>query len=231
MKKFELLLLVSLLVISGAGCRKTPQTPTQANSYVPLAYLPPPPPPETENQINLRELNDGIQAFQNLRTYRAKIQIDTKTGDSNGVLDVVKPDRFRGVITSPDEKQNTELIGVGETVYIRTTAGSWVTLKTNAASKSITEAFRSAMNGNGTSMNKLFSDQVIVTKSENASKGCTNYHISDDTKTEVDANLNICLYKGLPKMVEASNEQGSVSVDYYDFNKLFTIERPVSMTN
>lgn len=229
MKRFFVPLLACSLLLLGAGCKQStptaPSSPTASETESDV-FLPPPPSEETENQRNLRELREAVEAFRTLKTFRAKLTIEGTSGATTGQIDVVKPDRFHGTLRVPKETQTSEVIGVSDTLYVRLPDGSWSSIQTPAVSKALAEAFRSTVDGNGSVIEAALPDEAIVTKRDDAAKGCTRYQTQITSADTTAADVQICVSKGLPKLMNVQSPQGTIEVEYFDYNTLFVIERP-----
>jgi hypothetical protein len=226
------LLLLSLLALPlvGFGCaKKTPATTppaTQPGGYEPLAYLPPDQPQESDKTRNLRELRDAVTAFQDVKTFRAKLYVDAPDGKTTGQIDVMKPDRFHGTVDVPAGTDLNEVIGIGSAMYVKQADGTWIQVQSPQLSEQLGAAFRSAVDtGNGLVSVKI-PDSSDVTKTKNSIKNCDEYRTSVNGDDGKPVQLNVCVDNGLPKLVEATADTGYVSIEYFDYNKLFVIERP-----
>lgn len=226
MKRFIVPLLFCSLALFGLGCRKTASVATNVDDTNPAVFLPPSPPEETEDQRNLRELREAIEQFQNAKTFRAKLSVSSKDGMTNGQIDIMKPDRFHGTMRTPKESQTSEVIGVGDTLYARLPDGSWRSVSTPSVAKALNEAFRSAVASDSSVIRNALPDGTAVTKRPDAGKGCDHYRAGLNQPDGGAVNLDMCVSKGFPKFMDLQSPQGSVSVEYFDYNKLFVIERP-----
>lgn len=230
------LLFLSLvsLALFGWGCKKKTDAGMNATTtgFVSNAYLPPEKPGESENAANIRELREAISNFQNVRTFRAKIQVETTAGQVSGQLDVMKPDRFHGTMQVPGEKgktESSEVVGVGEMFYIRVSPTQWAYVKTPEKAKALTEAFRSTVDGQDSVLMTVVPDTATVSKMINASRACTQYDTTVTDKEGATFKLSVCVDKGLPKRIEVQPEKGMAAIEYFDYNRLITIERPIGL--
>jgi hypothetical protein len=229
MNKFiALLILVASLTTFGLGCAKKQKAAsenTQPDEFALNAWLPPSAPSENENARNLRELRESLDSFRNAKSFRAKLSIDNKDGNTTGQISVMKPDRFSGTLNIPKEKQTAEIIGVGETVYVKMPQEIWIPIRSQALSTAMKSAFRTSIDGDNDVLQKNLPDESIVVKSKNTANSCDRYSTTiKENKSNVD--ISVCVENGLPKQIEVTAEQGSFRIDYYDYNELFTIERP-----
>jgi hypothetical protein len=226
------LILLPLLALPlvGFGCaKKPPAAPppaTQPGGYEPLAYLPPDPPPEDDKAKNLRELRDAVAAFQSVKTFRAKLYVDAPDGKTTGQIDVMKPDRFHGTVDVPDGSQQNEVIGIGTAMYLKQADGTWIQVQSAQLSSELGAAFRSAVDTDNGLVSVKIPDSSDISKSRNQIRNCDEYRTSVSGDDGKPVQLTICVDKGLPKIVEATADAGYVSIEYFDYNKLFVIERP-----
>lgn len=228
-RHFFLLLPLIALPLVGIGCAKKTATsgvPSANDAYEPQAYLPPPAPAEDENTRNLRELRAAVAAFQDAKTFRAKLYVDTSDGKTTGQIDVMKPDRFHGTVEVSKEGQNSEVIGVGTTIYVRQADGSWLQVQSPELAAALANAFRSAVSTDSGLVNARLPDTSAVAKSANRTRSCDEYRTTVTGDDKSLTTLTVCVQNGLPRFIEATADQGYVSIEYFDYNTLFVIERP-----
>ncbi len=232
MPRYFLVLLLCFGVVFGAGCKKTqtntPTKPTNATTTdEQQAFLPPLNQPESERQQNLRELREALRAFQTVKTVRAKLSLTSKDGLTTGQIDIVKPDRFHGTLHVPKQTDTSEVIGVASTLYLRLPDGSWTAVNTPKVAKALNDAFRSAVDGDQSIIQKALPDDTVVSKQEDTIKNCTRYRADLKTSEGQTTNISLCVAQNLPRVIELQTSNGQATVEYFDYNKLFTIERPV----
>ncbi|MBU1908234.1 hypothetical protein KKF59_03880 [Patescibacteria group bacterium] len=188
------------------------------------AWLPPQPEPESEGARNLRELREALNAFNGTKSFRANINISGAEGTSEGQIDVQKPNRFQGKLKTPSDNQENEIIGVDDTLYVLM-EGVWIPLKAKKSDENINAAFKSLVSGEDSVITDQLPDDAKVERLSSNGKGCDTYK----TTLEKDGNsisLKVCIQNGLPVFIETSAGSETVKVEYYDYNKVFTIERP-----
>ncbi len=231
-KSFPLLVLViAPVAFMGFGCKKTtPQNPpvstTSSQSTGSDVYLPPPPPPESERIKNLRDLRTALQAFQRVNTFRAKLTVQRQDGLTTGQIDVVKPNRFHGTLKTPQDQTTNEVIGIGSSMYVRIPDTGWIEVKTTSTAKALSEAFRSTVDGDSSVIQTAIPNDAIVTKQYDETRTCDAYQTDITPKDSNTIHLMVCVQKSLPAHLEFQTDQGSMTMDYFDYNTLFTIERP-----
>lgn len=226
------ILILCLYAIVGAGCRTNNVTqnglspiPTSNGVQESLVWLPPPPQEKDRNTRNREELLAAFEAFQHVKSFRAKLDINGNDGAVKGRIDVTKPDRFRGLLQA--DKQTYEVIGVAETVYLRLPEGRWIPINSPSITESLTRAFRSAIDGNESLTKLPITDDAIVTKRVDMDRKCTRYETTLNPQDKATRTvLGICIANELPILIEAKTGQGNVMIDYFDYNSVFTIERP-----
>jgi hypothetical protein len=218
-----------VLPIVGFGCAKKTATGAASgsvNGYESLAYLPPPAPAESEDARNLRELREALTAFQNAKTFRAKLAVDTTDGKTTGQIDVMKPDRFHGTVDVSSGGQESEVIGIGTNMYVKQADGTWLQVESPPLAASLAKAFRSTVNTDSSIISASLPDTTVVTKSVNRTRSCDDYKTTVTGEDKTTTNLTVCVQNGLPKFIDATADQGYVSIEYVDYNTLFVIERP-----
>jgi hypothetical protein len=235
MKRLSLFIAVTSLSLFGWGCKPS-DVPTSnlppPTSRTPDIYLPPEPPPESEMARNLRELREAIINFQSARTFRAKIAVTSANQKLSGQIDIMKPNRFHGTLQMPGKDGAMELmevIGVENSLYIRLAENIWTYLKNPEQAKALTQAYRSAVDGEGSVLTTVLPDGTDVTKTRDAAMNCDRYVApvkdADGSKME----LRVCVAGGMPKRIDIVASAGSAAIDYFDYNKLITIERPLGI--
>lgn len=228
MKYFLALILISATALLGAGCRKN-STAGQADTSNPsgnLAYLHTATDTETEQEKNLRELNAAIMAFQEVKSFRAKLAIDNSKEKISGQIDVLKPDRFHGVIKISGEDQAGEVIGINNALYVKLADKIWMQVQSPAVAAAMSKAFQSTVDGDRAAVKQELPKGTTVTHGRDLLRACEKYQTTITDEAESAIELSVCVADGLPKFITASANQGSVEVEYFDYNELFTIERP-----
>jgi len=234
MKRFALFLAVSSLSLFGWGCKKpeVPVNPPASGVRQPDTYLPPDQPPESEAARNLRELREAIGNFQSARTFRAKLSVTSGSQKLTGQIDVMKPNRFHGTLQIPSKEGATEtmeVIGVENSLYIKLAENIWTYLKNPEQAKALTEAYRSAVDGEGSVLTSVLPDGTDVKKTRDATLNCDRYTAAVKDSDDSDMELRVCIADGLPKRIDIVASAGTATIDYFDYNKLITIERPLGI--
>lgn len=233
MRRSFVLIPLSICVLFGFGCKKdaASQNPTTTPREAQV-YLPPEAPAESEQDRNLRELREAIQNFENAKTFRAKMSLTSSDGNVSGQIDVMLPDRFHGTMQSPGangKTETSELIGVGDMLYVKAQNSLWAYVKDPVKAKAYAKAFRSSI---GNQFSHFFDGQqaaLEVKKTHDGSLGCDRYSttVASATSTSDKAEIQICVSNALPKRITIKAQDGSANIDYFDYNKLFVIERPI----
>ncbi|MFH1078515.1 MAG: hypothetical protein V1745_04540 [Patescibacteria group bacterium] len=222
---------IVLIPLIGFGVWKVTHGPATSSpsgqaGFESEAYLPPDPEPESEGARNLRELREAVAAFQQTTTFRAKLNVQTPDGQTSGQIDVMKPERFHGTVEVSSEDQNGEVIGVGTDMYVKQDDGTWLKIQSPTLAAALTTAFRSSVDTSEGLVSTRLPDGSTVTKSRNTGRACDEYRTAIANEDGSTTDLVICVADGLPVFIDARANEGSVNVEYFDYNKLFTIERP-----
>lgn len=228
----RIVLLVGCLALFGWGCaKKNPAASDPSTQNQVEAYLPPPASPESEEQIARRELEEIIQRFRDARTFRATLSVQTGTETVSGQIDVMKPDRFRGTLSVPKDgkTETSEVVGVSDTIYIRLAEDVWTYVKNKKQAAALTQAFRSAIDGNASVLSTAIPEAARITKTRDASLGCDRYSTELTDESGDIFTLHVCAAGGFPKRIDILLPEGSATVNYFDFNALFVIERPIGI--
>lgn len=221
-------MLIAATSLLGAGCRKnsTSENSKPSENFGNLAYLHSSASAETENEKNLRELNEAISAFQEVKSFRAKLSIESDAEKIAGQINVLKPDRFHGVINLTGEKQSGEVIGIGNALYVKLVDQIWVQVQSPTVAQAMSKAFQSTVDGDRAAIKQKLPAGTVVTRGQDLLRACDKYQTSlaDERKNAIE--LTVCVADGLPKFIRAGSDQGAVEIEYFDYNELFTIERP-----
>jgi hypothetical protein len=221
-------MLIAATSLLGAGCRKnsTADKTKPAENSANLAYLHTATDTESETDKNLRELNAAIMAFQEVKSFRAKLAIDNNKEKISAQIDVLKPDRFHGVIKISGEDQAGEVIGINNALYVKLADKIWMQVQSPAVAAAMSKAFQSAVDGDRAAVKQELPKGATVTHGRDLLRACEKYQTTITNEPESAIELSVCVADGLPKFISASTDQGSVEVEYFDYNELFTIERP-----
>ena len=229
MNKIILPLLIIFLALVGFGCgkEKVQKSDDPNAGFGTNAYLPPPKPPEDQTVTNLRELREAIVAFQEVKSFRANLLIDNEQGQTTGRIDVMKPDRFHGTIKVSTEDQEGEVIGIGNTLFIKVPDSDlWLEINAPEIATAMTSAFKSAVEGDAALIRSSLPDSTKVTKTKDGGRNCDKYETNIENDADLGVELSVCVSNGLPKYIRAETDQGIVDVEYFDYNTLFIIEKP-----
>lgn len=222
------ILTVSLL---GAGCSKKTESkqPSPQAQKQPTSSQNPPvivfPNSASPNATVNDELNAIIQKFRELKSFRIKFTLPSAQGDVSSSLSFLRPNRFSGTMQLGTQPP-TDIIVVDDSLYMRTQGSKWLDLSGTQTASVLSNALRSALNGD-TSLDKVGIDAgVSVKKSRDESRSCDLYKAVVRSSDGSPASLEICAISGLPKYVTITTQKGPFSFEYYDYNVLFLIERP-----
>lgn len=220
-----LILPLCILVLFAAGCAKknTPNstvTPGQNGSAATAK------PSKVPTQAELRaELGQALQNFQNAKYYKADMKMTSKDNELNAALSVAKPNRFKGVIKN--KETSMEIILVEKDMYLKVNNGNWAKLAPNSANKKTIENVKKSINGEGSLESMGIDDAKPITKYYRSDKACDVYETELKQPAGTYQAVKICIAKELPKIFEVKNQEGNLTINYYDINSVFLIERPM----
>jgi hypothetical protein len=223
MNYVRILFLAFALACVGAGCAKSPsgsaQKPsTNSSSSNPSAQNTPRDP--------RAELRAAMSRFKATKSFRTKVSIQTSQGEMDATLEFAKPNRFRGTI-QPSGGNTTEIIVVDNSLYMRVNGQKWINLSSTPSAKTIGETLRNALQGDASL------DTLGVDTTANIQVSRDNARECDDYKTTVKApdgslvDVDLCLSNGLPRFLDMTPKQGPIHLEYYDYNAVFLIEKPL----
>ncbi len=227
MKKFYILTaFLAILAIAGLGWyAATREGDGSGIGTVPasLAYLPPKT-EATESQIYLGELRDVLSNFASAKSFRSTIMLSIDNQRTSGEIEIAKPGRFRGRVNVSGEE--LEVIGVEDVLYILSPEGVWVPLRSEQITGQLQETFAAALQGEDSDSSAVLSDDVNVTKQNNAANNCDEYLAAFRDENGNDVELTLCAQNGYPVTIELKRAEGFVQSEYSDFNDIIIIERP-----
>ncbi len=231
---------IATLSIFGAGCGKssTPATPTPTKQ-APTATKTPTPVTKpssnpavitfgTDNVANTtvnNELTQILKNFAQTKSFRTSFSLPSSQGNVSTTMEFLRPNRFRGMMNIGS--LNTEIIVVDANVYMRTTGSAWTDLSNTDTAKPVTDTLKNAMGGTN-SIDKLIVDpNTVVKKEQDTARNCMQYNAVVRTPQGTPATLNICAVDNLPKYVDVTSDSGRLTFQYYDYDALFLIEKPM----
>ncbi len=227
MTRRSLGMLLLLLPLMGVGCfnKRAPTTPPPSK---PLARTPSVVAFESSQtgdaSINA-ELDTILKNFRGVKSFRMKLTYATPQGEFASTLEFLRPRRFRGVMQIANQTA-TEIIIVDDSLYIRPSGGTWTDLSGTEAAKAIGASLRNSLSGD-TGLDALGVDpSAVVKKMRDDTRACDLYRAAVRSQDGKPASLEICAIDRLPKYVTITTEQGPLTFEYFDYGKLFLIERP-----
>lgn len=208
-----------------AGCRKAPTETvprTGGNSQGTNVEERRPP---TEEELR-QELRDVLQNFKQSKSFRATVTSGTPGGQIVAKLQIAKPGRFQGMI---DTGKGTpfEVIVIDTSMYMRLVGSGWINLSKTSSAKTIAEALREILNVQGNLDVFGVDEAVSITRYPLPAKNCDMYETKLKNAEGVSQESEICVRDGRPASLEIKTAEGPVRIDYYDYNAVFLIERPV----
>ena len=221
-----ILLLTSL---TGAGCfKKKPEPvavpqpkPASANPSV-VAFGT----SQTGDAAINAELDAILKNFRSVKSFRMRFSYSTPQGLLTSTLEYLRPNRFRGIMQIANQPA-TEVIVVDQSLYMRPTGGRWVDLSGTESAKAVGSSLQSALSGNASLDNIGVDPNAVVKKTRDDGRQCDLYKASVKSQDGTPAALEICAAGQLPKFVTITTQQGPFTFEYYDYNTLFLIEKPM----
>ncbi len=217
-----------VLAFTGAGCLKqkapTPPTPQPtAPSTPPVVTFET---TETGDAAINAELDFILKNFRTVKSFRMKLTSEAPQGELKSTLEFLRPDRFRGTMQLASQP-SMDIVVVEDSLYLRPQNGAWVDLSGTSSAKSVGTALRNALSGDA-SLDKIGVDpSSIVKKTRDDGRQCDLFKATVKTPDGKPAALEICAANGLPHYVTITSAQGPLTFEYYDYNALFLIERPI----
>lgn len=185
------------------------------------AFLPEPS-AVSDDERNLRELQTVLANFQNAKSFRAHVTVQSDTWQTSGDVEIAKPNRFHGTMTV--DGQTVDVIGVEDVLYVKSPENVWVPVKSEQLTAQLRDAFSAALDGADGS--ELLPAGTSVTRVQNKNGGCDAYRAAFTDTDGNDVIMDVCEENGYPARIDISRADGTVRSDYKDFNALIVIERP-----
>ncbi|MFZ6015118.1 MAG: hypothetical protein ACOYUZ_02055 [Patescibacteria group bacterium] len=196
-----------------------------ANGERPYLY------PDQEIDINSDEYKKSLlmKAINNLfdaKSFKAEIQQETSGGIITSKVDYVSPLRLRAVVSMGKESP-IELIAVGETIYVKSGNEDWK-MTNDASLKNFARTFFASMIIESAGLGSLgIADDALMDFSYDNGRECTEV----STKYSNEGNLmdiSICVTdEAFIKTIVKHDSEGETKTEYYEYNTLMTIERPM----
>lgn len=235
MRKYLVWLIAGPIIVAlgfwGWNYMRSRSLDEKAKSLIQNQNMPYLPPEQTvanvdPNVLNRQTLEEAVRNFRAAKSFRASISQPIAQGTLTGEIEYVKPLRLHAILTEPD-KQISELIIIGGTVYVRMGAQKWE-MSNNAFAKSFGQTFFTSMLVSDNTLASFgIEDNAAIAVKSDGSKHCKNY--STQYKQEDKSySIQFCLndQKQIVYMV-TENKEGTMTTNYKDFNALFLIERPM----
>lgn len=228
MRKLLLLALV-LTSLTGAGCSKKKPEPAPAPQPKPASANPAVVAfgtTQTGDAAINAELDAILKNFRQVKSFRMRFSYSTPQGLLTSTLEYLRPNRFRGLMQVASQP-STEVIVVDQSLYMRPTGGKWVNLSGTESAKAVGASLQNALSGSA-SLDKIGVDpNAIVKKTRDDGRKCDLYKSSVKSQDGTPGELEICADNQLPKFVTMTTQQGPFTFEYYDYNTLFLIEKPM----
>jgi len=220
-----IIVILALVVLSGTGCGKKDATKdggaASANSAsgrsVKVDKV------QTEDDLRA-ELKQALKNFQEAKSFKANVDLTVADNEMKANLFVAKPNRFKGVITTKDVSM--EIILVENDMYLKMDEGDWARLAPSADNKKTIDKVKKTINGDDSLENMGVDDSRPITKYRRSDKNCDVYQTELKSASGDFQAVKICVDKELPKLLETRTDDGTLSMEYYDINSVFLIERP-----
>jgi len=212
-------------VLFGAGCfggsQKTPAPKSPETSAAnPVAKR------DEKPKDPKTELMEVLSAFHDTKSYRTKFKLPTKDGVVKGTLDHNKPDRFQGT-TQLNNSEISQMVIVGKSLYMKLGNNPWSDLSETKGGKQITENMKNAAQGNTAFSQEHVDKLQVISRYNDELNGCILYIARPSDAKPESPPIKICAKGGYPKYFELETDMGVYHVDFYDFNAVFLIERPM----
>lgn len=213
------------LALVGAGCfgRGQEAAPAQPVANPPAVTAAKKPEKPKDPKAELMAI---LASFHESKSYRAKFRLPTKDGIVKGTLDHQKPDRFQGT-TQLNNSDISQLVIVGTSLYMKIADSPWTDLSDTKAGRQITANMKNAAQGNTAFSQEHVEKLEVLERYNDELNGCILFVArSSEAKPEAPP-IKICAIGGFPKYFELETDMGIYHVDFYDFNSVFLIERPM----
>ncbi len=235
-KKYYYLLAIPVIafaVVLGVGLWKTSQqtkgktgdTNTEQTGEQPWLY-PEKTDSEDADQAKRASLIASIDNYREATSFRSTIWRPYNGDEMRGNVEYVKPLRMHALLSLPKNKQETELIFVGETSYLKDTDGSWKIVNDSELKQFGRDFFTGMlMAGKGLASFGV-PDDASIYYTNNREKDCT------EAKTQYQEekglkDISFCFNeKNVLVYVWMQTSDGEVLTEYSDFNALLSVERP-----
>ncbi len=224
--KKPFILALAMLMTVGAGCLKSnPQPNAPVNADKPVAS-------DVRPQTQAEPIDPKVQFsmaqknFHDAKSFKAKFTLPTTQGVVKGNLLYVKPDRFQGTMQIAGGDA-TDMVVVADNLYMRVGSQPWLDVSGSKVSKQTITDMRTAVGSNKVLDQGQLENLVIIANTWDQLKSCDLFTLRlKDSKPEL-PNISICVKNDFPFYLEIETPQGIMHVDYYDFNSVFLIERPM----
>lgn len=218
---------VALLALSGWGCSRSTATPKPVTATPPNSVSGQTQPVHIPTEADFRnELREAVKNFNAAKSFRAKVNLAAGGGELNAVLEFAKPNRFRGTIQGSDGS-STEIVVVDDSLYMRVNNLKWLNLSKTPSASSIAGTLKSALSGDTNLANVAMDESFPVQKTKDLAHSCDLYSTSIKQTNGSVNKVSVCLSRGRPQYLDLVAAQGPIHIDYYDYNAVFLIERPI----
>ncbi len=209
------------LALFGLGCKKgTPNSTISTPKHI-VPFVQPSPVLEPHEAVR-----EAVKNFQQVKSFRANVSITTDQGTLAAKLEFMKPNRFRGNVDL-GKNGKAELIVVDDSLYMKVNDQKWMALSNKKGSKTIGETMKNALNGDANLQNLGLDPKVDIVKSRDDKNSCDRYTTKLKTADGNTSDVQLCIAAGLPTQLDITTPQGPVHIEYYDYNTVFLIEKPI----
>lgn len=171
-------------------------------------------------------LQEAVKNFQATKSFRAKVTVSATEGDINAVLEFAKPSRFRGTIQASDNT-TAQIIVVDNSLFMQVNNQPWLDLTNTPSAKTIGDTLKNALNGDSNLDDIGLDGSVPITESRDTANNCDSYQTSVKTASSTSNAVTLCIADGLPKYMNLQTSNGPIHLDYYDYNTVFIIAKPI----
>ncbi len=231
--------LLTSLVLTGFGCKKTPdpssriglfqRSPTESNVQKPWAPDPNKP-RDQDNQIipEIEYLRQVMKNFTLVTSFRANLALPVEGGVLRALMEAQKDQGIHAQITLPNATQS-ELYLIRDSAYIRSGTSTWQTYTNTNESRQLQALFAQAFTLNsGASTTKFISDSSRLVDVKETNQGCKNYRFSQYSRAGNKVIVSLCVSNDLPKIMTVPTDSGDMRVEYSDYNQPFEIRVPTN---
>ena len=234
-KYFYLLLIpmAAFVIVVGYGYWKQHKPVTAKKSSTPrttvtgeMPFLPPEDGLTVDSeQIKRQSLDTAIRNFRQATAFRANVTKNASTGAITGKIEYMRPLRLHAQITASN--QQMDMIAIGQTVYLKKDNVVWGMVPDPSAKLFAADFFASVLKSEPTLASFDVPADAPMKIDNDAVKKCTRYSTKYTSDKDL-LDISFCVNSDNQIVyIKMKTPDGDLSTDYYDFNTLLIIERPM----